>query len=295
MLRLHFEPADRGRVIFGLAWHAETIASLQALRQPGRGPFLDRWGRAMRPRVRGAAEALVDAVPADGLVPDLFTPEWYSGMPTDRVIAELRQTQSPEGAALLPFSDALAAYQMRCMAPAMPTIGALLRAELAHRAHMVFTAGVDAVLATLGPGIRWDPPVLTVRAPVNGDVRLGGRGLRLVPSVFWSRPGVIVAGYRRPTLTYPLDPAPASPPASRNDPLAALVGATRADVLRALVTGYGTGQLARELGVSASTASAHVTALREAGLAATMQTGRGVRHTLTPLGMQLLGASRGTR
>jgi DNA-binding transcriptional ArsR family regulator len=115
-----------------------------------------------------------------------------------------------------------------------------------------------------------------------------------IESVFWRGPAVSIAGYRRPTLTYPVHPAPASPPSPRDDPLAALVGATRADVLRALITGCGTMQLAREPQISPATASAHVTALREAGLAATRRTGRAVRHTLTPLGMQLLRAGRGT-
>lgn len=296
MLRLRFEPADRGRVVFDLAWHAETIGSLQALRRPGGGPFLDRWGQAMRARVPVAAGALLDAVPADGFVPDLFTPEDYSRSPTDRVVAGLRRARSPQTAAagLLAFADALLAYQKVCISPAMPTIGALLRAELAHRAHLVFTAGVDAALATLGPGISWEPPVLCVRTAIGGEVRLGGRGLRLVPSVFWSRPAVGVAGYVRPTLMYPIHPAPASPPAPRDDPLAALVGPTRAEVLRALTTGCGTMQLARDLRISPASASGHVTALREAGLAATRRTGRAVRHTLTPLGMQLLGAGSAT-
>jgi DNA-binding transcriptional ArsR family regulator len=289
MLRLHFEPADRGKVVFDLAWHSETIGSLQALRQPGRGPFVDRWGQTMRPRVRGAAAALLDAVPAEGFVPDLFTPEDYSRLPTDRVVAGLRRTK--RGTELLAFGDALVSYQISCIAPAMTTIGALLHAELAHRAHLIFTAGVDAALASLGPGISWEPPVLSVHAPGDGEVRLGGRGLRLVPSVFWTRPGVSVAGYRRPTLSYPIHPAPASPPAPRDDPLSALVGATRAEVLRALSTGCGTTQLARDVGISAATASSHVTALREAGLAATRRTGRAVQHTLTPLGMQLLSGT----
>lgn len=291
MLRLHFEPEDRGRVVFDLAWHAETIGSLQALRQPGRGPFLDRWGQAMRWKVRGPAGALFEAVPADGYVPDLFTPEELSGLPTDRVVARVR-TAEKSNKELLPFGDALLAYQQACIAPALPTIGALLRAELAHRAHVIFTAGVDAALATLGPGISWKPgpSVLEVDSPADGDVLLNGRGLRLVPSVFWPRPGVSVAGYRRPTITYPICPAPASPPSPREDPLAALVGATRAEVLRALTTGCGTTQLARLLQISPATASAHVTALREAGLAATRRTGKAVHHTLTPLGLQLLGA-----
>jgi DNA-binding transcriptional ArsR family regulator len=288
MLRLHFEPADRGRVVFDLAWHSETIGSLQALRQPGRGPFLDRWSQAMRPRVRrGPAAALLEAVPAEGFVPDLFTPEKYSAMPTDRLVARLRKSRRKTE--LLAFGDALVAYQSSCISPAVTTVGALLRAELAHRAHLIFTAGVDEALATLGPGISWEPPVLVVRTPAEGDVRLGGRGLRLVPSVFWTRPGVSVAGYLRPTLSYPIHPAPASPPLPRDDPLSALIGATRAQVLRALISGCGTMQLARDLGISPATASAHVTALREAGLAATRRTGRAVRHTLTPLGMQLLG------
>lgn len=287
MLRLHFDPADRGRVVFDLAWHSETIGSLQALRQPGRGPFLDRWAQAMLPRARrGPAGALLEAVPAEGFVPDLFTPEQYSRLPTDQLVARLRR--SGRKTELLAFGDALVAYQSSCILPAVTTVGALLRAELAHRAHVIFTAGVDEALATLGPGISWAPPVLTVRAPAEGDVWLGGRGLRLVPSVFWTRPGVSLAGYTRPTLSYPIHPAPASPPAPRDDPLSALIGATRAQVLRALVGGCGTMQLARDLEISPATASAHVTALREAGLAATRRTGRAVRHTLTPLGMQLL-------
>jgi DNA-binding transcriptional ArsR family regulator len=234
---------------------------------------------------------LVEAVPADGFVPDLFTPEAYSRLPTDRVVSVLRKARGPQVAELLAFGDGLVAYQICGIAPAMPAIGAMVRAELAHRAFLIFTAGVDAALATLGPGISWDPPVLSVRSPVDGEVRLGGRGLRLVPSVFWTRPGVSVAGYRRPTMTYPIHPAPASPAAPREDPLSALIGATRAEVFRALVAGCGTMQLARDLGISPATASAHVSALREAGLAATRRTGRAVRHTLTPLGMQLLGTA----
>ncbi|WP_433303298.1 helix-turn-helix domain-containing protein [Actinoplanes sp. CA-030573] len=288
MLRLHFEPEDRGRVVFDLAWHSETIGSLQAVRQPGRGPFLDRWAQTMRRKAHGP---LLEAVPADGYVPDLFTPEELSALPTDRVVARVRT--AGRNRELLPFGDALLAYQQACIAPALPTIGALLRAELAHRAHLIFTAGLDAALATLGPGISWEPPVLAVSSPADGDVLLNGRGLRLVPSVFWPRPGVSVAGYRRPTVSYPIHPAPASPPRPRDDPLAALVGATRAEVLRALTTGCGTTQLARRLEISPATASAHVTALREAGLAATRRTGKAVHHTLTPLGLQLLGARGG--
>lgn len=251
------------------------------------------WAQAARPRVRGTAAALLDAVPAEGFIPDLFTPELCSRLPTDRAVAWLRRIRAPEATTMLAFADALTAYQKSCIAPAMPAIGALLRAELAHRAHLTVTAGLDATLGTLGPGIGWDASVLTVETAHGGDVRLAGRGLRLVPSVFWTRPAVGVDNYRRPTLTYPIHPAPPPPPPPRADPLAVLVGVTRAGVLRALVAGGGTGEIARELGLSQATVSEHVTALREAGLAATRRTGRAVRHTLTPLGMQLLSGTRG--
>ena len=294
MLRLVFEPADRGRVVFDLAWHSETIASLQALRQAPRGAFIDRWRLAARPRAGRAAAELFDVVPADGLVPDFLTPERLSGFPSDRLVRELRCGHGPQayGTELLALGDALTAYHRNCIAPGMTTLAALLRAELAHRALLSLVEGVDAVLSTLGPEVRWSPPVLEVQTPAEGDIALGGRGLRLVPSMFWTRPAVAVDQYARPTLTYPIHPAPASPPVRRDDPLAALVGATRAGVLRALVTGCGTMQLARELGISPASASGHVTALRDAGLAATRRTGRAVRHTLTPLGLRLLGADR---
>jgi hypothetical protein len=77
--------------------------------------------------------------------------------------------------------------------------------------------------------------------------------------------------------------------------LSVLIGATRAEVFRALVAGRGTTPLARELRISPASASAHVTALRQVGPAATRRTGRAVRHTLNPPGMQLLGTVRGGR
>jgi DNA-binding transcriptional ArsR family regulator len=295
MLRLLLEPADRGRIIFDIAWHAETIGSLQSLRRPAPGAFLDRWRQVARRRVRGPATALLDVVPADGLVPDFLTPENLSALPTDRVVDLLRDGVCPpedDGTGLLALADALTAYHRSCIAPSMTTVGVLLHAELAHRAHLILTDGIDAALATLGPGIRWNPPVLEVQSPADGDLRLAGRGLRLVPSVFWSRPGVLIPERGWPTVTYPVHPAPVSATEPRDDPLAALVGATRAAVLRALVTGCGTTQLARDLGISPASASGHVTALRDAGLAATRRAGRSVRHTLTPLGLQVVRANR---
>ncbi|WP_443071388.1 ArsR family transcriptional regulator [Streptomyces sp. NBC_01465] len=56
-----------------------------------------------------------------------------------------------------------------------------------------------------------------------------------------------------------------------------------------------TGELACAAGVSASSASQHTTALRDAGLIASRRQGASVLHILTPLGASLLRSNPVTR
>ena len=71
------------------------------------------------------------------------------------------------------------------------------------------------------------------------------------------------------------------------DPLAALIGRTRAAVLRSLDGGTTTTELARRLGISVSGAS-HASALRAAGLVSSRRDRNRVLHATTDLGGQLL-------
>ena len=81
---------------------------------------------------------------------------------------------------------------------------------------------------------------------------------------------------------------PAAPqPATGPDPVAALLGRTRAAVLRALTTPRSTGELAVALGISPAGASQHAGVLRAAGLVASRRDGRRVRHAVTALGEML--------
>jgi Mn-dependent DtxR family transcriptional regulator len=59
-------------------------------------------------------------------------------------------------------------------------------------------------------------------------------------------------------------------------------------VLAALDTTATTGEVALRLGISAPSASEHITALREVSLVHSRRTGSQVVHTLTPLGTALL-------
>lgn len=311
MLRIHLGSADLARVRFCLAPHVETVGSVQAMLLGGAvSPFLDGWRRGAARRVPDAAAPLLEVVPVRGHVPDFLTPAGAAIRSTElayrqvlatppRVIRDelegagrtgtrwLRRLAWAEPAALAELGTALRTYHRCCVSGWWETAHALLAAELAHRAHQLLFGGVENVLATLGPGVRWRQPVLEVDCPADAELGPAGAGLWLIPSVFWPRPGAAI-GHRVPAVVYPVHPAPASPDHPSRDPLEALLGRGRADVVRTLVGGGGTVEIAERLGVSPATVSEHVTVLRRVGLAATRRNGRGVHHSLTPLGLSLL-------
>ena len=70
------------------------------------------------------------------------------------------------------------------------------------------------------------------------------------------------------------------------------MGRTRALVLEAIRMPCGTADLAMRAGVSAASASEHAAVLRDANLILTSREGRAVRHSLTPLGRNLLNGTR---
>jgi DNA-binding transcriptional ArsR family regulator len=71
------------------------------------------------------------------------------------------------------------------------------------------------------------------------------------------------------------------------DSLARLLGRARADVLCALDEPAGTTALAHRLGLAASSVSAHLGVLREAGLLTSRRHGHQVLYERTPLGIAL--------
>lgn len=311
MLRIQLGSTDLARIRFCLAPHVETVGSVQAMQFGGVvSPFVDGWRRAAARRLPDSAAPLLEVVPMRGHVPDFLTPAGASIGPTEtayrevlatppRVIRDqleaagrtgtiwLRRLARAEPTALAELGTALRTYQSCCVSGWWATAHALLAAELARRAHQLLSGGIAEVLATLGPGVRWRPPVLEVDCPAHAELGPSGAGLWLIPSVFWPRPAAAI-GHRIPSVVYPVHPAPASPSQPSRDPLEALLGRGRADVVRALVTGGGTVAIAERLGVSPATVSEHVAVLRRVGLAATQRRGRAVHHSLTPLGLALL-------
>lgn len=320
--RIHFTPEDlaRTRVDATLGPLAETMFGTTLLycrRQ--RPPGFDGWRRRSRAQVGEEMRPLLRLLPPGSVGVDLWTltgeaPTIGQGIrallaaPRDQVQAEMEafakhtpldpsawRLTARTGSSRGELADAALVAYRRLVEPYWPRLSAHLRAERMSRGLALLDGGVERLLSTICPGrVRWRMPVLELSMPTNADFYLGGRGLRLVPSVFVGElpmfledltdrsapPRLVFPALRDTTLLEDDLPRPAA--------LAALVGRTRAAALHAIADGCTTTELARCIGVSAAAASQHTAVLRDAGLISTRREGGTVWHTLTPLGVSLL-------
>ncbi|WP_030692021.1 helix-turn-helix domain-containing protein [Streptomyces globisporus] len=312
MLHIHFTAEDFTRVRFAPRPSPvpELHAALMMLGSPHEGLLFGRWrGRLLR-ALPGAAEPLADLAPG-GTAPyflDVLGETREEGLALIRaarpefVRSELERVYAGQGA-VPPWVRGLhagageawrvleraqrAAFEA-VLAPVWGQVQDLHRAEFARHALTVAEQGLGAALTALAPGLRdgvWEWP-----GP-SREVRLAGRGLVLLPTFHW-RGGPLVQDLpgRPVVLAYPAGgglPLVPSGAAAGEEGLAGVLGRTRAELLRVLTEPRTTTELARCLGVSNATASAHAAALRAAGLLTTTRTGRSVHHAPTPLGKLL--------
>jgi DNA-binding transcriptional ArsR family regulator len=150
------------------------------------------------------------------------------------------------------------------------------------------------MLADLHPDIRWSDGGIEVAALPDADIELGGRGLVLMPSAYiWPYVVAISDEPWQPTVVYPargvgeLWAAPTAAPRA----LERLLGRGRARLLVSLDVPASTTALASRLERSAGGVSAHLTALRGAGLVRASRRGQEVRYARTRLGDALVRAS----
>lgn len=324
MHRIHFTAADlaRVRVAPTLGPMAETLFSLTALRGRVEEPLFGAWRRRVRgaldPRFAVLAAIAPARLPSFDMVflagpgRDLAeSAETFLTSPRQAVRVELDFYAGHHGrvpAALGGLIDSLAArrevlsrvetYHHGAVGPHWTGIRAHLDAERAQRGTILLDQGVDGLLSSLHPSIRWKPPTLYVDAgdQFDDDFALEGRGLQLVSSLFLRTPG----GDVRPERSRRLRPD--LPGRDRRRPcrghmdgrridgaLANLLGRTRASVLTAIADGVvTTGALARRLDVSSAAVSQHTAVLREAGLIATHRHRSSVLHNPTQIGLTLL-------
>ncbi|MDZ5442074.1 winged helix-turn-helix domain-containing protein [Micromonospora sp. 4G57] len=334
MLKIFFTSEDilRTRVAPTADPVWELVLSLHLLQGRSRDPLLANWRRSVARTLR--TDSATDRLrllfalnPPRGYFPDFLTPyESRAGLeagleavretPVDLLRRDLTllagETPLPSSASALArgepevlrhLTDSMVRYQELAIAPYWSRIRAAVEADRARRARALLDGGVEGLLASLRPSMRWEAGMLEVLDyPDTRELHLNGRGLLLVPSFFCARtPVALLDPTLPPVLVYPVDrlgglaPEPGrgagpAPEEGSRQALAALLGRTRAAVLEATDGGCTTGEVARRLHISPAAASQHTAVLRNAGLLVSHRDRNTVLHTLTPLGRAMLDA-----
>ncbi|MEU4392627.1 winged helix-turn-helix domain-containing protein [Kribbella sp. NPDC023855] len=315
MLTLRLNGVDLSRTVVRSAPSAMSelaAAGDRIMRSLPVPPHLATWAARTRAAIRPVMAPYLELCRVPRWRPDFITPvssdgDFASGLeqmlatPPESMLAELRPRiesgELPERTALPGSGDPAALRRLRAaaeafhavaVAPYWTEIVASVHADRAARGLTLVDQGIDRVLHTLSPQLRWQASTLSYECPGGADMVItpGGRGVTLVPSYLVPTPNFVDVGTSPVILTYPISHRPDE--LSFTEPLGDLLGRTRAAVLAAVVGGRSTSEVAEVVGISAGSASQHASVLRSAGLITTHRTGSSVRHLVTPLGTDLL-------
>jgi hypothetical protein len=323
VLRIHFSTDDLLRIRIAAEPHLlwEALLSLHMAQTRQGEHVFGPWRRSLRSGPAPWAGLLRTLYRPKGYSPDFLTPatevtdldmglELLMRTPKRRLRADLAnlaaETAVPnwvrdvaDGARepMARLRDALTRYHATALRPHWPSIRHHVRADRHKRVDAAAAAGFESVLATLHPTVDWRAPVLTVGYPVDQDLHLEGRGIVLLPSFFcWSGPITLLDQFDTPVLVYPVERDPewalgcCTDLDARTRSLTALLGSTRAAVLRAITerSRLSTTDLARAIGISPAGASQHATVLRNAGLVTTVRYRGAALHQVSARGSALL-------
>lgn len=319
VLRIHFTSVDlsRVRVAAGPDPLWETLLSLHLLQERDPTLVFGEWRRRTWKARPARVRLLFELAPPVGYSPDFLTPGRGDGdldTLVDRMLStprrrladdltHLAEQQAPSPwtreladgnvGALRHLGSAVTDYYAAAVTPYQGEMRTQLEADRTRRARAMLDGGVDRLLSTLHPSVRWDPPVLTVLQYVDQDLYLHGRGLVLLPSLFCrGHPITLKDDDHAPVLVYSVTPSLGwlNPTDQRStaDPVVALLGPTRAACLQACVRPRTTTDLAREGGISLSAASRQASILRAAGLLSTFRHRGAAHHQITALGIAVL-------
>jgi DNA-binding transcriptional ArsR family regulator len=324
VIRLRLSPGDLERLRFAYSPLAEVAESLYVLHSGVIPDVHQGWFDKTRSRLRHVDTEVLGAIvpaprphvasfllagarePGTSIDAQLAT---VAGSPTDRLRADLEVVWRGELPAVTKrvlqhgggprIAEALWQYWTVAVAPYWSHIRAVLDADVAYRAGRLARGGIEALLSDLHPGLQLAEHAINVRSNAGSEHQLAGTGLVLVPCVFaWPYVMADLGAGNAPSITYgprgvgELWPT-AALPAQDGDPLAALLGRSRATILLSVGLPRSTSDLARELGHSMPAISAHLGVLRRAGLVTSWRAGRRVLYQRTPLATSVVAASGG--
>jgi DNA-binding transcriptional ArsR family regulator len=197
------------------------------------------------------------------------------------------------------LADVFRSYWEAALEPYWSRMRAVLEAEIAYRARQLTHGGLAELLTDLHPQVELEQDCIRINKPRIGDYDLAGSGLLLMPCIF-STPDVLFGQapgetpclvYRPRGLATVWEKAEQRPVA--DDPLGALIGRSRAAILRATALPKSTTELARELGQAVATVSEHLSTLRRCGMITSWRAGRSVLHQRTSMTTSFIEAVNG--
>lgn len=321
MIELVLSPEDLGLVRFAHSPVRELVASLRTLQDPGSAQVYRGWLSGARHRLGDLDVELLKALAPlrrdqwNFLMPPL-TVQWghlddelagIAATPPDAVRAELAAAGAvPE--ILRPLHDnpevelkrvveQMARYWDAVVAPVWPQVRALVMSDLFYRLEQFATHGLAAVIGQLHPQVQLKGDRLLVAKKHECVQRydLTGTGVLLVPCVFsWPTLLVMCCGVSQPSLTFPPRGVAAlglrDESIDRAEPLAPLLGRTRAQILATLAAPGTTTHLARVFDISPAAISQHLKVLKTSGLVEARRRGRVVLYQRTAAAAALLAA-----
>jgi DNA-binding transcriptional ArsR family regulator len=321
MAELRFAAHDVANVRFAVSPLWETVASLQAVADPGRHvvhlPWIRRAlalteGRALAGRIAPLAALSPRPEQATGfLTPPPRCPlaefeeelGFLLATPAERIRDALAATggQAPpspferrlaeDPARVLPeLADAVRAWWEAAIRPHWPRIRAVLEADIAHRTRTLAADGIQQMFAELHPALRWaGDRLVTAELPAE-RIDLGGAGITLTPSAFSGRWYLPRHQDGTPGVVYPARAVGTlwERRTAAGHGLARLLGRSRAQLLGYTSSPATTTQLAARTGLSLGAVSQHLAVLRDAGLVTSHRYRREVNYTVSDLGAELL-------
>lgn len=317
-------PGDVSAIRFGISPGHELCHAVRILQRPADQPLQWGWLRRVRDAVpREAFELFAVIVRDRGYFPDFLTstPTWdlepvdeaerLREVPDELMRVDLGKVLvRSEGARRdavqhmlddLPRARAMIAEAWlelwaALLDPVWEQLERILRADIAVRARRIATDGLAGMVGGLHHTVEWSDHSLRVELGYHSEVLdCRGSGIVLVPSVLGGLGcAVLTEPPAQPTMFYPAQGVTerwVTDGAARAEALAMLLGPARAGILLAAHEERTTSRVAGDAGLAVSTASHHLTVLRDAGLIASRRDGARMLHVRTPLGEAVVGAS----
>jgi hypothetical protein len=322
MISIYFPTQQPVNLRFAFSPLLETATAYHLLRHPFRPGIYDAWAEEVQRALYGVELPFMDAV----ILPRYYVADFLTlpppaprtdfeaelanmlATPAEFVQDNIRYAIEVGGEseardyflaypseALHCLVDELRLFWQRAIAHYWSRMLSVLENDVLYRARMLAIEGAESVINHLHPIAHYEPGVVKLdkqhRSKYSLEFHSDSTTLALVPSAFitsslrWQ-----VYPVSQPMLNYPMRGGGLwySAPPQTNEALEITLGEGRARVFIALRDAASTGELARQLHLTAGAVSQHLGLLKRAGLIESHRSGHHVFHRLSERGEKLI-------